>query len=359
MRKTKKPLTIGRALSYVATTFLLCFSLLVVAAMVLGAMGYEPTASDESMLPQTGAQPTTTGAQTDIEVDGEVVLGYYDVIELVGISQEDAEKIEKIDDWYGGPRYSFETEGTTARVYCNPDGTINTVKVGVDIDLYKQGFEPWRIENFLVDDATKEQLIYCAEEAVSACLNYPDSADFPLLDWSFGREFNRYTVNSSVKAYNAFGVYSEIPFTAGFWVADDTIKLVYLMLDGDVVVDESADYPIPERAEVPVENQTATKGEIRIVDGQLGEFGETVSLGGESYIWYHIPAGTYRLTCNAKQCVVYLDRNEVITNSSGYVEVENVATYELKYGDTVQVDIGEDEHLFNSIYADFTLVPAG
>lgn len=306
--------------------------------------------------PETGSKPEAE-ENLNIEVDGETIVDYYEIIDLVGINREDAGKIEKIEDWYAGPRYSFPTEGTTARVYCNMDGTINMLKVGVDIDLYKQGYEPWRIENFLIDNDTKDQLIYCTEEAVSACLNYPETADFPLLDWSFGREFNRYTVNSHVEASNAFGVPSEMPFTAGFWVDEEQIYLIYLMLDGSVIKDESADYPLPERAEVAADNPVSATGEIRIVDGQLGEYGKAVSLDGVGYIWYKVPSGTYELTCNVKQCVVYVDKDEVTTNKSGYAEIENVATYELDYGETVEIIVGENEHIFNTIYAEFTLKP--
>lgn len=293
----------------------------------------------------------------DITVNGETIVGYYDVIDLVGIDRSDAEKIEKIDDWEAGPRYSFETKGTTARVYCNMDGTIHTIKVGVDIDLYKQGYEPWSIDNFLIDDDVRDTLMLYAEEAVTACLNYPSTADFPLFDWSFGREFNRYTVNSYVEAQNAFGVPSEMAFTAGFWVDEDQIKLIYLTLDGTAVLDESEDYPLPERETVEIDVGNANDGQIRIIDGVLGEYGEEVTLDSYEYIWYMIPAGKYEMTCNSKQCVVYVDKNEITKNSSGYVEMENVATYEMEYGETVEVVIGEDEHIFNTINADFSLKP--
>lgn len=310
-----------------------------------------------------GCSASDSGHKSDAEgdlsitVDGETIVDYYGVIDLVGIDREDAAEIEKIDDWYAGPRYSFPTEGTTARVYCNMDGTINTIKVGVDIDLYKQGFEPWKIENFMVDDDLKDSLIYCAEESVSACLKYPTAADFPLLDWSFGREFNRYTVNSYVEAVNAFGVPSEMPFTAGFWVDEEQIQLIYLMLDGSVVVDKSEDFPLPERAEVAVASPGAGLGEIRIIDGQLGEYGEAVALDGYEYIWYRVPAGTYSAVCNSKQAVVYVDRDEVTRNSSGYVEMENVATYAFSYGETAEIVVDDGEHIFTSLYADLTLTP--
>ena len=44
-------------------------------------------------------------------------------------------------------------------------------------------------------------------------------------------------------------------------------------------------------------------------------------------------------------------------NSEGYVEMENVASYTWSYGESVIIDIGEDEHLFNVYGADYTLTP--
>lgn len=286
-----------------------------------------------------------------------VVPGLSEALLEIGIDPEEAKDIKQIDDWANGPRYSFPTHGTTARVYCNMDGTIESVRVGTDIDLYKKGYESWPIENFLIDDDLKPQLMTCAEDAVKACLNYPATADFPLLDWSFGREFDRYYVNSNVEAQNAFGVPSEIPFTAVFTVDEETIRLIGLQLDGERVVDKLDEYPLPERKQLETQDEVGKDGELRLVDGQLGEYGEKVQLDSYEYIWYRIPSGTYNATCQSKSCMIYVDKNEITRNSDGYVEMENVQTVELNYGETKEVTVGQDEHIFLTIYADVTLVP--
>ena len=293
----------------------------------------------------------------NFRVGSDTIMNYFEVIDSVGINREDAEKVKRIDDWYAGPRYSFQTEGTTARIYCKMDGTIETVKVGTDINLYELGYEPWKIENFIVGEDTKEELIYCAEDAVSACLKYPGSAEFPIMDWTFGREFNRYSASSYVTAYNAMGVPQKHNFTTQFWIDDENIKLIYLELDGNPVVNKLESYPSPKRAEVEIESQNTNDSEIRIIDGQLGEYGKNVSLDGEDYIWYMIPSGKYKATCNSKRCVLYVDKDEIYRNSSGYVEMKNVSTHEMVYEDSVEIVINEGEHIFNTIGADITLEP--
>lgn len=298
--------------------------------------------------------PKSTTSETDF-----TILGLDEILKTIGIPSEDAKHIEKIEDWSNGPRYSFPTHGNTARVYCNMDGTVHTVKIGTDIDLFRQGYEPWSIENFLVDDITQINLIMSTQEIVTKHLKHPSTADYPLLDWSVSREFNRYTVSSSVEAKNSFGIKSKIPFTAQFWIEDKNITLVYLVIDTKVIKNTTDDYPLPERKAIgntPEDNLTPSN-EIRIIDEQLGEYGERVKLDSSEYYWYHIPAGRYKVTSNSKFCMVYVDKNKITRNSSGYVKMKNVITLNLKYGESAEISIKEDEHIFLTINADITLTP--
>lgn len=292
----------------------------------------------------------------DLTVETETIYGFYDVITEVGINRVDVGKVEKVDDWALGPRYRFNAAGVPIYVYCNMDGTINSLGLA-HINLYEQGYETWAIDNFIVNSDIESAAIEQAKDLVSACLNYPASADFPLLDWSIGRSFNWYSVSSEVTAENAFGVESEIPFTAIFWVEDDSIKPIYLEVNGGIIRDEREDYPLPERQEIGVEAKSSEEGTIRIVDGQLGDYGKKVQLDSYEYVWYMVPAGKYEAVSNVKTCTVYVDKDEITRNSSGYVEMQNVATYTWNYGETIEIEVGEGEHLFNVYGADYVLTP--
>lgn len=287
------------------------------------------------------------------------VPGLSDVLISVGIDPIDATGIEQIDDWVNGPRYSFSTHGTTARVYCNMDGSIESIRVGTDTDLYRRGYEPYLIDDFIVSEDMKSKLQICAEEAVTACLSYPSTADFPLMDWSFGRDHNFYSASSHVTAKNSFGVEIEIMFVAKFYDEGDTIRLIYLMLDGSAVLDDMDSVEIPERKQIEggIEAPESNAEEIRLVDGQLGEYGESVKLDDWDYIWYHVPAGNYAVTCNSKTCSVYVDKDEITRNAEGYVEMENVETVEISYGEEKEVAIHEGEHIELTIYGDVTMTP--
>ena len=293
----------------------------------------------------------------NLVVDEETILGFYDILAEVGINESDIGEVTKIEDWWLGPRYSFSTHGTTVKVNCTPDGTIQSLTIGLDVDLYKLGYEPWTIDNFIVNSDVKNAAIEKTQDLVKACLNYPSTADFPWLDWSVGRSFNWYSVSSRVTAKNAFGVESEIPFVAIFWVEGNSIRPIYLEVNSEIVRDDRGDYPLPERKEVEVPVQPSESGTIHIVDGQLGDYGKKVQLDSYEYVWYMVPAGKYEAVSNVKTCTVYVDKDEITRNSSGYVEMQNVATYTWNYGETIEIEVGEGEHLLNVYGADYVLTP--
>ena len=68
-------------------------------------------------------------------------------------------------------------------------------------------------------------------------------------------------------------------------------------------------------------------------------------------------SGKYKATGNAKNSIIYIDKNSVNKNAEGYAEVRNVSTYILSYGESAVIEVGTDEHIFNTYGADFTLVP--
>ena len=115
-----------------------------------------------------------------------------------------------------------------------------------------------------------------AEDKVKTYLNYPSTADFPWLDWAYGRDHELYSVSSSVKAKNAFGVESEVPFKLIYKIKDNTYTLVYFVIDGQVIVNDEASLKRPERKEVAMqqegkpEEKTNTT-EITLTYGQLGQ----------------------------------------------------------------------------------------
>ena len=279
----------------------------------------------------------------------------------IGMDYQRIENLEQVDDWISGPRYSFSYEGMPFRLYCNMDSTVNAIRLGTNTDIYKQGFEPYQISDYMIDISIATELQLLSEEYVKNQLNYPSSADFPWLDWAYGRDHELYSVSSSVTAQNAFGMEDKLPFTLIYQIESDTKKLVYFELGGSIIVNQMDIVSTPERKEIPNDTspQTAADSQdIVLVDGELGTYGKTVDIDGFSYINYCVPEGTYIVLNNGKWCKVYLAKDEYYKNSDGYTENEIVETLEFsEYRQSQTLTVKSGEHLELTINASVTLTP--
>lgn len=241
------------------------------------------------------------------------------------------------------------------------DSTINTIKLGTDTDIYKQGYEPYQVSDYIVDSNITAELQIMSEDYVKNQLNYPATADFSLLDWAFGRDHNLYSVASTVKAQNGFGVETEMPFTFTYQVIGDNIDLLYFELDGNIVLNNMDTISIPERKKISDEIDTASESSsqgITLVDGELGEYGKYVTVDGHTFINYYIPEGTYTILNNGILCKVYLAKDNYYENSDGYQENEIVKTLEFSnHGESDTITISEGEHLELTSSATVTLTP--
>ena len=282
-------------------------------------------------------------------------------LQQIGISPNEISSLKKVDDWVAGERYTFTYKSLGLTIYTNMNSTVNSIRLGADTNVYLQGYEPYQISNYLIDTQTMAKLESDAKAKVKSQLNYPSTADFPWLDWSFGRDHDLYTVSSSVKAKNAFGVEDELPFKLIYQLTNNTYKVVYFSLDGSVVVDNLASIKRPERQEVVVNNSTNGGGnntDIVLTYGQKGSYGKEVVIDGEKYIHFYVPAGTYTIKNNVKWCVVYLAKDEYYMNSDGYMENEIVKTITLDSASkTATITVGKGEHIELTSSGSITLCP--
>lgn len=248
---------------------------------------------------------------SDVITNDALRTDFFSACEQIGMDTSKIRDLKQADDWARGPRYSFTYLNMGFRLYCNMDSTVNTIKLGADTDIYKQGFEPYQVSDYIVDSSVADSLCILAEERVKSQLNYPATADFSWLDWSYGRERDLYSVSSSVTAKNAYGVESELPFTLIYQVDGDTATLLRFTLGGVEIMNNMDSVTIPERKEIAVTHNTeADNGEIILIEGQLGKYGKTVTVDGDEYINYYIPEGSYIVTNNGKWGKVFLAKGE-------------------------------------------------
>ena len=156
-------------------------------------------------------------------------------------------------------------------------------------------------------------------------------------DWWLGSRYRVWTYRAKEDKYYRILVYEKDGEVDALYDITNGIELIY-----------SAEKKTPTQEDT---DETS----IHIVDGELGEYGKKVQLDSYEYIWYMVPAGRYEATGNAKNNIIYIDKDEITRNAEGYVEMQNVATYTVAKGETVTIEVGEGEHVYNTYGADFTL----
>lgn len=156
-------------------------------------------------------------------------------------------------------------------------------------------------------------------------------------DWALGSRYRAWTYRAKEDKYYWILIYEKNGKVESLYDITDGAKLIYGAEEED---SDQAD---------------TSEDSIRIVDGELGEYGKKVQLDSYEYIWYMVPAGKYEATGNAKNNIIYIDKDEITRNAEGYVEMQNVAAYTVAKGETVTIEVGEREHVYNTYGADFTL----
>ena len=188
---------------------------------------------DDEITSDTSRETTeTTAPPTDVTVGDETIYGFYDVMQEINIDRDEVTELKKIENWAYGTRYTFKARGKKLVVYCDEKQEIETVRLGTDTELYKRGYESWRIDLFCVTSATRERLISSAKELVRSQLTFPDEAKFPILDWVTAREYYKYAVKSHVKVMTALGIRRDVEFTVVYWNNGLESKPIFFQLDG-------------------------------------------------------------------------------------------------------------------------------
>ncbi|UUM11296.1 hypothetical protein NQU17_11635 [Clostridiaceae bacterium HFYG-1003] len=279
-------------------------------------------------------------------------------LEAIQIPQAEVKELKKMDDWIGGSRYSFIYKGMYFLVYATMDSSIESIKYGLEAELYKKNYEPFSVSDYYFDDSLYSTLKITAEEKVQSTLNYPSTAKFSWTDWERSRDHDLYSLSNSVKAKNAFGVEEEIQFYLTYHIQNDKAKLVYFEMNGSTVVDKLDTVKIPKRKKLGSVESTdpSTANMIVLIDGEKGKYGKHVTINGEKYIHYYIPKGTYLVTNQSNICKVYVAKNKLFTNSDGYKESKIVKTVAFTAnGQSDEITIKSDEHIILTVYARVTL----
>lgn len=320
--------------------------------------------NDEGQVPEPAPAPPAPANSQSLAAIEDVALreDFARAASAIGMNLADVQGLKRVEDWASGPRYSFSYQGLPFRIYCDMDSTVRNIKLGADSDVYKKGFEPYQVNQFIPAPGVISELQVESERLVTSRLNVPKSADFSWLGWSALREHDVYSLSSSVIAKNAFGVESEIPFSTQYYVKDGSARLVYFSLGSEVITDERSSVALPERQKLATEGSEETAptqdGTVTITDGELGVWGREVTVDGEKYIDYFPPAGKYVITNKSRLTTVFLASDKYFTNSDGYQENEVFQTIQFTdYEQQETVTIGQGQHLELSVNSIIAVTP--
>lgn len=233
----------------------------------------------------------------------------------INLDVNQIDSMEQLDDWASGERFTFGYKTANLKLYMLSDDSVDSISI-YGVKVFKRGYEPYDINDYIIDYEMATDLQYWAKEDVKKYLNRPETADFGWFDWAYNRNGEVYGVKSTVKAKNFFNAKDKVSFVAQYKVTEDSHKLIYLELDGNVYCDNGR---IKEKERKPLDTgkkkSSKSSSNIRIVlsDGEKGEYGKLVESGGEKYYHYYVPNGDYKAVCKIP-CTVFVvgeDPNDV------------------------------------------------
>ncbi len=187
-----------------------------------------------------------TAAPTKTELPGDLEAALSDI----GIDASAITVYASGDDGAGDTGYAFYYKNTRFSVLFDSDDTVAAISLG-DLILYRRGYEPLPAADYIVDADTKRALQIKVNFDVSAKLAAPETADFPMLDWSIGHSGETYFVSGVVSAQVDGEEKRDLPFRAEYESYGETYTLVYLELDGKIAAGSGSVLEIPETVPLP------------------------------------------------------------------------------------------------------------
>lgn len=116
-------------------------------------------------------------------------------------------------------------------------------------------------------------------------------------DWTSGERYQAWHYNAHEDKYYYILIYTQRDQVVSIYDTTDGRKLIY------------------ESETVKPETEHPDDAGIRLVDGLLGDYGKSVNVSGQSYIWYCVPSGKYEVVNEGKYGTVFVvsdtDSNDV------------------------------------------------
>ncbi len=280
--------------------------------------------------------------------------------EQIKMDASKIKNVEKVNDWNSGPRYTFIYKNTSFMLYAYDDGGVSSITIAnKNLDkIYLEGYEPYNVNDYLLDAGRIGDLQVAAEKSIKNALNHPDTADF---HWyttgSYCKIKDIYVVSGKFEAKNSFGVKKESSFYIEEQIIDENYTVVYMTIDKEKYIGTESKIEKIERQAIP-EASTSENQDSKIItlkEGQKGAYGREDTFDGEKYIRYYIPAGKYKVEAKTKNAQFFIE-SVAIYKENGYdtsTEIRNVKLS--KVGDKETIEITSDQCIMLVMYTKIQL----
>ena len=149
-------------------------------------------------------------------------------------------------------------------------------------------------------------------------------------DWTSGERYQAWHYNAHEDKYYYLLIYTQRDQVVSIYDTTDGRKLIY------------------ESETVKPETEHPDDAGIRLVDGLLGDYGKSVNVSGQSYIWYSVPSGKYEVVNEGKYGMVFVVSDTDSNDVRGTLQFQSS-------GETGEIVVEEGTHIELSMNSEVVL----
>ena len=149
-------------------------------------------------------------------------------------------------------------------------------------------------------------------------------------DWTSGERYQAWHYNAHEDKYYYLLIYTQRDQVVSIYDTTDGRKLIY------------------ESETVKPETEHPDDAGIRLVDGLLGDYGKSVNVSGQSYIWYSVPSGKYEVVNEGKYGTVFVVSDTDSNDVRGTLQFQSS-------GETGEIVVEEGTHIELSMNSEVVL----
>ena len=149
-------------------------------------------------------------------------------------------------------------------------------------------------------------------------------------DWTSGERYQAWHYNAHEDKYYYILIYTQRDRVVSIYDTTNGRKLIY------------------ESETVKQETTQSEDAGIRLADGLLGDYGKSVNVSGQSYIWYCVPSGKYEVVNEGKYGAVFVVSDTDSNDVRGALQFK-------ESGETGEIAVEEGTHIELSMNSEVIL----